>query len=84
MAFLNDGQYKVSLRNRLIDCFLFADDHRVSEAEFSGRATHHIFREVVFMELDYDGDGYLDRSAELGQFIVMDKNCEFPIGFDVL
>ncbi|XP_060068738.1 uncharacterized protein LOC132548856 [Ylistrum balloti] len=53
------------------------DDGVVSEYEYTYRATEqHRFFSIIFQELDYDGDGYLDRGAEAGQYIMMDTNTD--------
>lgn len=57
-------------------------DHRISLHEYTVNYTPHAFYEILFLELDYDGDGYLDRSAILGQFSVADANCELNSRID--
>ncbi|XP_060084213.1 uncharacterized protein LOC132563472 [Ylistrum balloti] len=50
------------------------NDHKVSEAEYIKVGTNQVFSTMVFQEMDYDGDGYVDRSAIMGEYSVMDTN----------
>ncbi|XP_033759119.1 uncharacterized protein LOC117341373 [Pecten maximus] len=51
-------------------------DGRISEAEYEAGGSKHAFRGVVFQEMDYDGDGYVDHSTLMGQYTVMDTNAD--------
>ncbi|OWF46131.1 uncharacterized protein LOC110456170 [Mizuhopecten yessoensis] len=53
-------------------------DDRVSESEYEQRGTDmfHRFLGIVFQQLDTDGDGFLDKGAEYGQYTMMDTNFD--------
>lgn len=62
----------------------FPDDERVSMAEYFSQTTGHEFMTIIFLELDYDGDGYIDRSAEYGEYSEMDTNGVYTKSFTCL
>ncbi|XP_069121955.1 uncharacterized protein [Argopecten irradians] len=75
----NDG---IIQERELEQAFIHADanhDGRISEKEYEMGGSNHAFRQMVFLEMDNDGDGFVDESTLLGQYSIMNTNNDLIV-----